>query len=247
MGAADHEGAVFFGGRREGRGVVKHWRALADLRCITVIDQTHSPPDGPFGGQSAAANLSVMNAESSVETRLGKDSGVVLPAGGEWHLRTAGGGGWDVPWERDSRLLTSLARRLFAIGCPPGWIHPTMQPACQKKNIVYQELGGPVGFVVSVGEHTLFECGHFRTRFHASLAAKLLPKKRHRLDLVVAIFRGGEVFRLTRTRRGDCGPACTPRLRDARVHAHCGHDGSAKSTPKLHPERRETDTQRGMA
>ena len=46
----------------------------------------------------------------------------------------------------------------------------------RRKSIVYQELGGPVSFVVSVCEHTLFEYGHFRTRFHASLAAKLFPK-----------------------------------------------------------------------
>jgi len=86
---------------RGGLGIVKHWKALTDLRCITVIDQTNFPPTGLFGGHKGSSNISIMNAHAQCETRIGKHSGVVLRDGGEWHLYTAGGGGWGNPLERD--------------------------------------------------------------------------------------------------------------------------------------------------
>ena len=104
-----------------------------------------------------------LNAGSPVETRLGKDRGVMLQAGGEWHLCGAGGGGWGVPWERDPRLLTSLARRLCAIGCPRVGSTPLCSLHARKKMLYINDLGDRFGFGVSVGEQTLFECGHFRT------------------------------------------------------------------------------------
>jgi len=86
---------------RGGLGVVKMWRALADLRCITVVEQTDAPPEGLFGGGRGLPNLSIMNADTDRESRIGKQSDADLPAGAEWHLFTGGGGGWGDSMQRD--------------------------------------------------------------------------------------------------------------------------------------------------
>lgn len=90
---------------RGGLGVVKKWRALADLRCITVVEQTNAPPSGLVGGRPGRPNVSIMNAGTPQETRWGKQSGVVLGAGRHWHLQTGGGGGWGNPRERNAQAV----------------------------------------------------------------------------------------------------------------------------------------------
>jgi N-methylhydantoinase B len=90
---------------RGGLGVVKKWKALADLRCITVVEQTKSQPWGLFGGKSGLATVSVFNPGTAQETRRGKQSDVHLREGGEWHLFTGGGGGWGDPYERHPRTV----------------------------------------------------------------------------------------------------------------------------------------------
>jgi len=86
---------------RGGLGVLKIWKALVDLRCIMVVEQTKSPPGGLFGGRSGQPNVARLNADSEKETRFGKQSGVLVPANGQWHLYSGGGGGWGEPHERE--------------------------------------------------------------------------------------------------------------------------------------------------
>lgn len=94
---------------RGGLGVIKKWRALADLRCITVVEQTNAPPSGLAGGSAGQPNVSIMNAGTPRETRRGKHSDAVLSAGAEWHLLTGGGGGWGDPLEREpAAVLTDV-------------------------------------------------------------------------------------------------------------------------------------------
>lgn len=90
---------------RGGVGVVKVWKALADLRSITVVDQTKFAPSGLFGGGSAQPNVSILNANTPNESRRGKQSGFVLPTNAEWHLHSGGGGGWGHPYERDPNAV----------------------------------------------------------------------------------------------------------------------------------------------
>lgn len=90
---------------RGGLGVVKVWKALVDLRCITVVEQTKSPPSGLFGGQDALPNVSIFAAGTKTESRRGKQSDAVLRANDEWHLHTGGGGGWGSSQERDPKVV----------------------------------------------------------------------------------------------------------------------------------------------
>jgi len=90
---------------RGGLGVVKHWKALTDLRCITVVEQTKAPPTGLFGGSNALPNVSILNAGSAAESRVGKQSDACLRVNAEWHLLTGGGGGWGDPYERDAHAV----------------------------------------------------------------------------------------------------------------------------------------------
>jgi N-methylhydantoinase B len=90
---------------RGGLGVVKIWKPLVDLRCITVVEQTKCPPTGLFGGRDGAPNIMVMNAHTPHESRQGKQSGNTMRADGEWHLHSAGGGGWGAPEERDPQAV----------------------------------------------------------------------------------------------------------------------------------------------
>lgn len=90
---------------RGGLGVVKVWRPRVDLKCITVVEQTKCPPPGLFGGRDGAPNIMIMNAASSRESRLGKQSDAVMSANGEWHLHSGGGGGWGAPFERDPQAV----------------------------------------------------------------------------------------------------------------------------------------------
>jgi N-methylhydantoinase B len=70
-----------------------------------VVEQTKTPPSGLCGGRSGKPNIAILNAGAACETRLGKQSDVHLPAGGEWHLYSGGGGGWGDPHERDPRAV----------------------------------------------------------------------------------------------------------------------------------------------
>jgi len=90
---------------RGGLGVVKKWQALVDLRCITVVEQTHSPAAGLFGGKHGVANVSIMNAGGQSESRQGKQSNALLATNAEWHLYSGGGGGWGDPYERDPQAV----------------------------------------------------------------------------------------------------------------------------------------------
>lgn len=90
---------------RGGLGVIKEWQALTDLQCISVVEQTRFPPQGLFGGKSGLPNVMILNAGAENESRLGKQSDAVLPAGGRWHLLSGGGGGWNNPRDREPQAV----------------------------------------------------------------------------------------------------------------------------------------------
>lgn len=90
---------------RGGLGVVKEWKTLTDLQCITVVEQTKFPPGGLYGGQSGRPNVMILNAGAGNESRQGKQSGALLPANGQWHLLSGGGGGWGDSYDRDPHAV----------------------------------------------------------------------------------------------------------------------------------------------
>lgn len=86
---------------RGGLGVVKVWKPLVDLKCITVVEQTKTAAPGLFGGVQAQPNVMILNAHTGKESRRGKQSDAIMLANGEWHLHSGGGGGWGSPHERE--------------------------------------------------------------------------------------------------------------------------------------------------
>jgi N-methylhydantoinase B len=88
------------GRHRGGLGIVKSWRALADLRFITTVEQTKFPAQGVRGGGAGQPAEIIANIGTERETRRGKASDLLVPARAELHLRSGGGGGWGAACER---------------------------------------------------------------------------------------------------------------------------------------------------
>lgn len=86
---------------RGGLGVERWWKSLADMKFITVIEQTGYPAKGLFGGKSAMANQLVFSPGTPHENRKGKNANYLFAKGERLELAMGGGGGWGNPLERD--------------------------------------------------------------------------------------------------------------------------------------------------
>jgi len=94
---------------RGGVGVVKQWKALADLKLIGTIEQTKAPAWGVDGGRSGKTNKMTISVGLPHERPMGKASGWVLPAGERLLFEMGGGGGWGDPLDRDpDRVLNDV-------------------------------------------------------------------------------------------------------------------------------------------
>jgi len=90
-------------------GVVKQWKALADLKLIGTIEQTKAPAWGVDGGRSGKTNKMTISVGLPHERPMGKASGWVLPAGERLLFEMGGGGGWGDPLDRDpDRVLNDV-------------------------------------------------------------------------------------------------------------------------------------------
>jgi len=95
------EDGVGHGKFRGGFGIVKDYRLLADAEFTTAVNRSKFPPWGVNGGLPGTYNyMLIVRAEGGI-TRLRKVSGEHLKAGDLVSIRTAGGGGWGSPLERD--------------------------------------------------------------------------------------------------------------------------------------------------
>ena len=90
---------------RGGLGVRKIWKALGEQNIITVLDQTAQPAWGVDGGFGTSVNRLILNQGSSPQRDIGKASGITITTGDSLDLRTAGGGGWGDPKDRDVRSV----------------------------------------------------------------------------------------------------------------------------------------------
>jgi len=94
-------GSAGAGRNRGGWGVAYDYRALVPVELAVALDHYNFPPVGLFGGQSAEGSALVLNPGSADETVLHQAAGVRVPAGSVISHRTAGGGGYGDPLERD--------------------------------------------------------------------------------------------------------------------------------------------------
>lgn len=90
---------------RGGLGVKKHWRALSDIKLITVLERTKFPAWGVDGGLEGVANDLTLSAQSPRALRTGKVSGYVLRKDEVLHLHMGGGGGWGDPTDREPQAV----------------------------------------------------------------------------------------------------------------------------------------------
>ena len=93
------EGSGGCGRRRGGDGVRKVVRALVDgVECSTLGERARTPAEGRAGGgPGRPASFRVCAADGTFRPIPSKCGGLVLAAGDELWIETAGGGGWGDP------------------------------------------------------------------------------------------------------------------------------------------------------
>jgi N-methylhydantoinase B len=109
-----HEIAPDTGGPGRWRGGVSHVREVqvfgSDIEIATIGEHTFIPPFGLLGGQPGSpSRWTVIDemGESEMSPFGGKTSGRRLSDGGVLRLRTAGGGGFGDPLDRDPSLVAA--------------------------------------------------------------------------------------------------------------------------------------------
>ena len=95
---------------RGGFGIAYDYRSLVPVELTVALDHYKFPPQGLSGGQCGEGSVLVVNPDSSDEQRFHQRSGVEIPAGTVISHRTAGGGGYGHPFERDPDLVADDVR-----------------------------------------------------------------------------------------------------------------------------------------
>jgi N-methylhydantoinase B len=117
------------GRHRGGLAVERAWRCLTpDTSLIVRSDRAAHPPYGLGGGEPGALSSNVLRRPDGTEETLPSMFSTTIREGDVYLHRTAGGGGWGDPHERDPRAIaddvadgkvtTEAARRLY--GFSPG-------------------------------------------------------------------------------------------------------------------------------
>lgn len=99
------EDGVGHGKHRGGFGIIKDYRLLADAEFTTAVNRSRFPPWAVDGGMPGTYNYMLIVRSDGSRTRVRKVSGEHLKAGDLVSIRTAGGGGWGKPTERDPRKV----------------------------------------------------------------------------------------------------------------------------------------------
>ena len=116
---------------RGGLGVEKVYRIIAPCRLNLKIDRTKCPPWGLAGGGAGqVSDIEFRHADGSVRHVLKGDH--ELRPGDTVIVRTAGGGGFGSPWQRDvARVLQDVQLGYVSI-----------EAACEQYGVVIEEDGG---------------------------------------------------------------------------------------------------------
>ena len=110
---ADSGGA---GKHRGGNGVEKVYRVLEDGMVSIHDDRDRPPPWGILGGKPGACSEKfIKRGDGSEQPLPSKIDNIKVRAGDRIIFRTAGGGGWGDPLERDpARVRNDVARKLMS-------------------------------------------------------------------------------------------------------------------------------------
>lgn len=93
------------GRRRGGLGMVRRYTVLADCTLTVTFERTGCPPWGLFGGAEGAVGSVEVVTPSGETLTFSKVDRMPLAPGTTVTMRTAGGGGYGPPEERDRELL----------------------------------------------------------------------------------------------------------------------------------------------
>ncbi|MEX2645125.1 MAG: hydantoinase B/oxoprolinase family protein [Gaiellaceae bacterium] len=94
---------------RGGLGIVKDYRCTDTLHLLAAYERHDCPPWGLFGGKAAAPNTVVVKRVTGERDEFRKATEYALEAGDIVSFRTAGGGGYADPLERDpERVLADV-------------------------------------------------------------------------------------------------------------------------------------------
>ena len=134
------ENSAGAGRHRGGWGVAYDYRALVAVELSVVLDHYNFPPAGLFGGGSAEESALVIDPGGPEERVLHQAAGVAIPAGTVVSHRTAGGGGYGDPFEREPEAVATDVRNGFL--------------TCEQARIDYGVVVGADGSVdqVATGE-----------------------------------------------------------------------------------------------
>jgi N-methylhydantoinase B len=93
------------GRRRGGLGIVRDYRVLDHTASmLAIMDRTHCPPWGMFGGDDAESDI-VLVSDGERTAAYAQAMNVAVPAGSLVSVRTGGGGGWGNALEREPELV----------------------------------------------------------------------------------------------------------------------------------------------
>lgn len=107
-------GGVGHGKHRGGYGIVKDYRILSDDAVLTTdINRSKFPPWGVAGGQDGTLNYLALIRDGKEIMRVSRLMNYKLKTGDVVSIRTAGGGGWGDPQERNPRLVADDVRKGF--------------------------------------------------------------------------------------------------------------------------------------
>jgi N-methylhydantoinase B len=105
------------GRHRGGLGVELTYRALGKALTNVNCERTKDPPWGLNGGRPGAVNEAVLVRRDGTEHRLLKATSVPMEQGDRLIFRTAGGGGWGPPHQREhSQIADDVAKGYVSIG-----------------------------------------------------------------------------------------------------------------------------------
>ncbi len=86
---------------RGGLGIVKDYRCLDDIHLLAAYDRSVTPPFGLFGAKDAMHNIVVITKANGEREEFMKRTGYELKPGDIMGFRTAGGGGYGDPADRE--------------------------------------------------------------------------------------------------------------------------------------------------
>jgi N-methylhydantoinase B len=106
---------------RGGLGIDTSIRCLVPCRINVNLDRTRCPPWGLAGGLAGETNLGLIHRADGREEVIYKGTNVLLSPGDSVTFRTAGGGGYGDPRERDPALVaTDLREGLISAAAASG-------------------------------------------------------------------------------------------------------------------------------